>query len=224
MTKTSAAPDTVQPCFSMFGTRHTNSLARECLTVPALLLLTELKQVLPWLKERDLTALQSALRNLSDAFNAFFKKNASHPVFRKRGQHDSYTSKNNNCSIRVEDKNHIILPKVGRIRVRGLRNIEGRILRATVSRESTGSWYVSLLYETEDVKPLPANNDPIGIDLGLKEFVILSDGTKYDNPRPLSKLENRLAREQRSYHGVKKQMWITMLYVTETAIRYTNVR
>ena len=159
--------------------------------------LTELKQVLSWLKEADSTALQSALRNLSDAFNAFFKKNASHPVFRKRGQHDSYTSKNNNCSIRVEDKNHIILPKVGRIRVRGLRNIGGRILRATVSREPTGSWYVSLLYETEDVKPLPANNDPVGIDLGLKEFVILSDGMKYDNPRPLSKLEKRLAREQR---------------------------
>ena len=159
--------------------------------------LTELKQVNSWLKEADSTALQSALRNLSDAFSAFFKKNASHPVFRKRGQHDSYTSKNNNCSIRIEDKNHIVLPKVGRIRVRGLRNIEGRILRATVSREPTGSWYVSLLYETEDVKPLPANNDPVGIDLGLKEFVILSDGTKYDNPRPLSKLEKRLAREQR---------------------------
>ena len=159
--------------------------------------LTELKQVLPWLKEADSTALQSALRNLSDAFAGFFRKNAEHPVFRKRGQHDSYTSKNNNCSIRVEDKNHIVLPKVGRIRVRGLRNIEGRILRATVSREPTGSWYVSLLYDTEDVKPLPANNNPVGIDLGLKEFVILSDGTKYDNPRPLSKLEKRLAREQR---------------------------
>jgi putative transposase len=159
--------------------------------------LTELKQVLSWLKEADSTALQSALRNLSDAFAGFFRKNAEHPVFRKRGQHDSYTSKNNNCSIRVEDKNHIVLPKVGRIRVRGLRNIEGRILRATVSREPTGSWYVSLLYDTEDVKPLPANNDPIGIDLGLKEFVILSDGIKYDNPRPLSKLEKRLAREQR---------------------------
>ena len=159
--------------------------------------LTELKQVLPWLKEADSTALQSALRNLSDAFTAFFKKNASHPVFRKRGNHDSYTSKNNNGSIRVEDKNHIVLPKVGRIRVRGLRNIEGRILCAAVSREPTGNLYVSLLYEAEDVKQLPANNDPIGIDLGLKEFVILSDGTKYDNPRPLTKLEKRLAREQR---------------------------
>ena len=85
--------------------------------------LTELKKVLPWLKEADSTALQSALRDLSDAFSAFFRKNADHPVFHRKGFNDSYTSKNNSHSIRILDKNHILIPKLGRVKVRGLRMI-----------------------------------------------------------------------------------------------------
>jgi len=159
--------------------------------------LTELKRVVPWLREADSTALQSALRNLSDAFSAFFEGRADHPVFRRKGHHDSYTSKNNNNSIRVEGKNHIVIPKAGRIRVRGLRGFDGRIISATVSHEPTGRWYVSLLYETDDPEPLPANGDPVGIDLGLREFAVLSSGEKYDNLKAFSGLEKKLAREQR---------------------------
>ncbi len=159
--------------------------------------LTELKRVVPWLREADSTALQSALRNLSDAFSAFFEGRADHPVFRRKGHHDSYTSKNNNNSIRVEDRNHIVIPKAGRIRVRGLRGFDGRIISATVSHEPAGRWYVSLLYETDDPEPLPANGDPVGIDLGLREFAVLSSGEKYDNLKAFSELEKKLAREQR---------------------------
>ena len=158
--------------------------------------LTELKRVVPWLKEADATALQSALRNLSDGFSSFFKGRAEHPVFHKKGRCDSYTTKNNNGSIRVEDKNHIVLPKTGRMRARGIRGLEGRIISATVSHEPTGNWYVSLLYEADDLTPLPANNDPIGIDLGIKEFAILSNGQKEANPHMYSKLEKRIAKEQ----------------------------
>ena len=159
--------------------------------------MTELKQVLPWLKEADATALQSSLRNLSDAFSAFFKKNAGHPVFHKKGLQDSYTSKNNHHSIRVVDKNHIVLPKLGTVKARGLRRIDGRIVSATVSREPTGNWYVSLLYETADPEVLPENGNPVGMDLGLKEFLILSNKAKFNNPRELARLEKRIAKEQR---------------------------
>ena len=159
--------------------------------------LTELKKVLPWLKEADSTALQSALRDLSDTFSAFFRKNADHPVFHRKGFNDSYTSKNNSHSIRILDKNHILIPKLGRVKVRGLRILDGKIISATVSREPTGKWFVSLLYETEDPKPLEPTGKSVGCDLGLKDFLILSDGTRIANPGFGSKLADKLAKEQR---------------------------
>ena len=159
--------------------------------------MTELKKVLPWLKEADSTALQSSLRHLSDGFNAFFKGNASHPIFHKKGRYDSYTSKNNNDSIRIRDKNHVVLPKLGSVKVRGLRHFEGKILSATVSHESTGKWFVSLLYEVKDPEPLKVVGTQLGIDLGLHEFAIFSDGRKIDNPKFLRKLEKKLIREQK---------------------------
>ena len=159
--------------------------------------MTELKKVLPWLKEADSTALQSALRNLSDAFSAFFKRNAAHPVFHRTGSDDAYTSKNNAHSIRILDKNHILIPKLGRVKVRGLRILDGKIISATVRHESTGKWFVSVLYETEEPEPLEPTGESIGCDLGLKDFIILSDGTKISNPKFASELAKKLAREQR---------------------------
>ena len=159
--------------------------------------MTELKKVLPWLKEADSTALQSALRNLSDAFSAFFKRNAAHPVFHRKGSDDAYTSKNNAHSIRILDKNHILIPKLGRVKVRGLRILDGKIISATVRHESTGKWFVSVLYETEEPEPLEPTGESIGCDLGLKDFIILSDGTKISNPKFASELAKKLAREQR---------------------------
>ena len=159
--------------------------------------LTELKKVVLWLREADSTALQSALHDLSDAFSAFFKKTAAHPVFHRKGGHDSYTSKNNNNAIRVVDKNHILLPKLGKVKVRGLRQFDGKIISATVSHESTGKWFVSVLFETEDPEPLEATGNEVGIDLGLHDFAILSDGTKIENPKYLRNLEKKLIKEQK---------------------------
>lgn len=163
--------------------------------------MTELKKVLPWLKEADSTALQSSLRHLSDGFSAFFKGNAEHPVFHKKGQNDSYTSKNNNNAVRVRDEKHIILPKLGSVRVRGLRIFDGKIISATVSHESTGKWFVSLLYEVKDPEPLMPTGRVLGIDLGLHDFIIRSDTIKVSNPKFLRKLEKKLIREQKILSG-----------------------
>ena len=159
--------------------------------------MTELKRVLPWLKEADSTALQSSLRDLSDGFDGFFQKRTAHPVFHKKHHHESYTSKNNNNSIRVTDKNHIVLPKLGTVKVRGLRQFEGRIISATVTHEPAGYWSVSVLYETEDPKPLDKTGNEIGIDLGLHDFAVLSDGRKENNPKYFQKLEKKLHKDQK---------------------------
>ena len=159
--------------------------------------MTELKKVLPWLKEADSTALQSSIRNLCDGFDRFFQKRTEHPVFHKKGHHDSYTSRNNNNSIRVRDKNHIVLPKLGTVNVRGLRQFEGKIVSATISHEPTGKWSVSVLYETEDPKPLVKTGKEVGIDLGIHDFAVLSDGRKENNPKYYQKLEKKLHKEQK---------------------------
>lgn len=163
---------------------------------------TELKRSLAWLKESDSTALQQSIRSLTDAFGRFFKHDADHPVFHKKGLNDSYTSvcnydKNSNATIRVIDKHHIVLPKLGTVYVRGLRLFDGKILKATISHEPTGKWFVSVLYETVDEAPLPVNDHPVGIDLGLSDFIVLDDGTKVEYPYYFRKYEEQLAREQR---------------------------
>jgi len=93
--------------------------------------MTELKKVLSWLKEAESTALQSSLRNLSNAFSAYYDKRAEKPVFHKKGRNDSYTCRNNSDSIRIIDSHHVQLPKLGIVKVRGLREINGRILNSS---------------------------------------------------------------------------------------------
>lgn len=76
------------------------------------------------------------------------------------------------------------------------RDVDGRILNATIRRNSSGKYFVSILAETE-VEPLKETNSPIGIDLGITDFAILSDGRRIDNNRFSSKMEQKLKREQR---------------------------
>ena len=107
----------------------------------------------------------------------------------------SYTTKYTNGNIAIND-NKIKLPKLGLVRFAKSREVEGRILNATIRRNPSGKYFVSILVETE-VQELPKTNSAIGIDVGLKEFAILSDGTKYENPKWFHKLEKKLAKEQR---------------------------
>ena len=164
--------------------------------------MTELKKVLPWLREAESTALQSSIRNLSNAFNAYFDKRAEMPVYHKKGQRDSYTCRNNHGSIRVIDNNHVQIPKLGIVKVRGLRQLEGKILSATVVYESTGKWYVSLQYETEIKEEYPMTGNTIGIDLGIHDFLVLSDGTRVSNPGYRRSLEKKLQKAQKKLSGM----------------------
>ena len=84
------------------------------------------------------------------------------------------------------------------------REVEGRIINATIRRNSTGKYFVSLLVETE-VEPIEKTNSFVGIDVGLKDFAILSDGITYENPKFFRSLEKKLAKEQRKLSRRKEQ-------------------
>ncbi|AHM58224.1 putative transposase in snaA-snaB intergenic region (plasmid) [Peptoclostridium acidaminophilum DSM 3953] len=158
--------------------------------------MTLLKKELVWLKEVDSIALQSSLKNLSDAFDRFFKKQNDAPRFKsKRNKVQSYTTKFTNGNIAVAG-NKIKLPKLGLVRFAKSKEVEGRILSATVRRNPSGKYFVSVLAETK-VQELPKSDFSCGIDVGLKDFVILSDGTVFENPKFFRTLEAKLAREQR---------------------------
>ncbi|WP_459783851.1 RNA-guided endonuclease TnpB family protein, partial [Alkalibacterium sp. s-m-22] len=131
-----------------------------------------------WLKEVDSIALQSSLRNLSDSFDRFFKKQNKYPRFKsKNNPLQSYTTKETNGNISVEG-NKLKLPKLGLVLFAKSREVEGRILNATIRRNPTGKYFVSLLVETE-VEPIEKTDSSVGVDVGLKDFAILSDGTVY---------------------------------------------
>lgn len=157
-----------------------------------------------WLKEVDSIALQSSLRNLSDSFDRFFKKQTQFPRFKsKKNPVQSYTTKATNGNITVlEDR--LKLPKLGMVRFAKSRKVEGRILNATIRRNPTGKYFVSLLVETE-MNPIQKTGSFVGVDVGLKDFAILSDGTTYENPNFFRSLEKKLVREQRKLSRRKEQ-------------------
>ncbi len=158
--------------------------------------LTQLKKEFVWLKEVDSIALQSSLKNLADSYTRFFKKQNKAPRFKsKKNQVQSYTTKETNSNMAIVD-NKIKLPKLGYVRLAKSREVEGRILSATVRRNPSGKFFVSILVET-DVQPLKKTESSIGIDLGIKDFAVFSDGHKMDNHTFTAKMEKKLRREQR---------------------------
>lgn len=157
-----------------------------------------------WLKEVDSIALQSSLRNLSDSFDRFFKKQNKYPRFKsKKTPVQSYTTKATNGNIAVLG-DRLKLPKLGMVRFAKSREVEGRILNATIRRNPTGKYFVSLLVETE-MNTIQKTGSSVGIDVGLKDFAVLSDKTTYENPKFFRLLEKKLAKEQRKLSRRKEQ-------------------
>ncbi|MED1013419.1 IS200/IS605 family element RNA-guided endonuclease TnpB [Bacillus mycoides] len=166
--------------------------------------LTQLKKELVWLKEVDSIAIQSSLKNLADSYSRFFKKQNQAPRFKsKKNNVQSYTTKHTNGNIAIVD-NKIKLPNLGFVTFAKSREVYGRIMNATVRRNSSGKYFVAILTEVE-IQPLEKANSAIGIDLGITEFAILSDGHKIDNNKFTSKMEKKLKRKQ---HKLSKRALI----------------
>lgn len=169
--------------------------------------LPKLKKEHIWLKEVDSIAIQTSVKHLSDGFNRFFKKQNKAPRFKsKNNPVQSYTTKQTNGNIAITG-NKVKLPKLGHVKFAKSRDVEGRILSATIRRNATGKYFISILTET-DVDERPKTKSVVGIDVGLKDFAILSDGTVHKNPRFLRSLERKLETEQRKlsrrYEQAKK--------------------
>lgn len=157
----------------------------------------KLKSELEWLKEVDSTALQSSLKDLDSAYQKFFKEHSGFPKFKSKKTHRfSYKSKCVNGNIQYLNK-HIKLPKLGMVKTKNKLIPQGRILNATVSQEPSGKYYVSLCCTDVDIKPSNKTDKNIGIDLGIKEFCIDSNGVKIENPKYLKKSLDKLAKLQK---------------------------
>lgn len=156
-----------------------------------------LKSELVWLKEVDSTALQSSLRDLDMAYQKFFKEHSGYPKFKLKKTHRySYKSKCTNGNIQYCDK-RIKLPKLGMVKTKNKLIPQGRILNATVSQEPSGKYFVSLCCTDVGIKQLKKTGNSVGIDLGIKEFCITSDGEVIENPKYFKKSLNKLAKLQR---------------------------
>lgn len=157
------------------------------------------KQDFPFLKEVDSLALANAQLNLDKAYKNFFRdKSAGFPRFKsKKNPVQSYTTNNQNGTIALIDNKFVKLPKLkSLVKITLHRQPKGLIKSATISRHSSGKYYISLLCK-EKISELPKSNSAIGIDLGITDFAILSDGQKIDNNKLTSKMEKKLKREQR---------------------------
>ena len=156
----------------------------------------------PWLKEVDSILLRTTLENLDTAYTNFYEKRSNLPKYKKKMLNGSYTTscirsayKNNayaNIKVDIENKT-IKLPKLKEVKIKGYRNIKRfsyKIVNATISKEA-GKYYVSVLVE-EEIKPLIKTNNIVGIDLGIKDLVITSDGKKYASLNLIQKYEKRI--------------------------------
>lgn len=149
-----------------------------------------------WLREVDSVALQSSIKNLAESFDRFFKKQNQSPNFKsKKNPIQSYTTKNTNNNLAIVD-HKLKLPKLGLVKFSKSREVSGRILSATIRKNASGKFFVSLLCE-EEITELPTTNKAVGIDLGITDFAILSNSQKIDNHKFTSKMATKLKREQR---------------------------
>lgn len=161
--------------------------------------MTRLKTEMDWLREVDSQALQRSLKDLDTAYQNFFRgvksgKSIGYPKFKsKHGRQKSYKSTQN---IHVFS-NSIQLPKLGLVKCRVSKEVMGRILSATVSQRPSGKYYVSICCTDVVIEKLPSTGKMVGLDVGIKNFAISSDGIEYQNHKYYRKSEKRLARLQR---------------------------
>ena len=158
-------------------------------------MLPEMKRYASFLKEADSTSLQQSVESLYESLDAFFKRGFGYPGFRSRKVGQSYTSKYVDDNIRFEN-GKIRMPKIGLLKFKGGKLHVGKIKTATIKRSTTGAYYLILVCE-EDIAPLPTTGSVVGLDVGISDFAVDSNGIHYENPKYLSKSLKKLAREQR---------------------------
>jgi putative transposase len=198
----------------------------------------KLKKEYPWLKEVDKFALTNSIYNLDFAYQNFFREikkgntNQDFPKFKsKKNNHKSYRTNFTNNNIEVDfENNQIKLPKLKWIKCKFHRKFTGKILSATISQVPSGKYFVSLNIECKH-EELPKNNNAIGLDLGISDLLITSEGEVFENnkltykyEKKLAKLQRQLAKKQKGSKNFNKQrVKIAKLYEKITNIRKDNL-
>ena len=159
-----------------------------------------------WLSEVSNECLQQSIRNMDSAFTRFFREKKGFPKFKsKKNARKSYKAIN---GVRIDfETNRIKLPKIGWVKFYKNRTFEGNIGTVTVSKNATGKYFVSVLVDDGIGTPLKPNieyNTSVGIDVGIKDFAVFSNGCVYVNPKYLEKAETRLKVLQRRFSKKKK--------------------
>lgn len=193
----------------------------------------ELKKEYEWLREVDKFALTNAIYNMDWAYQKFFKEHAGYPKFKsKHDSQKSYTTNFTNGNIAVDfEKGKIKLPKLKTVKAKLHREFMGEIKSATISQVPSGKYFVSILVETEYAE-IPHKNKSIGLDLGIKDLCITSDGKKYENPKTTRKYEKKLVKLQRqlahkekgsgNYYKKKRQIALCHEKITNTRKDYLH--
>lgn len=170
----------------------------------------KLKYQHPFLQEADDTILRKTLFTLQDALKRFYKSEFGYPKYKSKFNKNSYTINagyGNYIKVDLENKK-MQLPHLQQVKIRGYRNLKtipGKIINATISKEQTGKYYVSILYKQDDIAKEPIKPTTIvGIDLGIKKLLTLSDGTTFDNNKYVEKYEKRIKRCQKELSRKQK--------------------
>ena len=162
------------------------------------------KKDYPFLKEVDSLALCNAQLARNAAFKSFYRKQNAFPKYKSKRNDQSYTTNNNHGSVKFSSNDrYISIPKCPRIRIKKHRNFIGEIKSITVCKTTDEKYYISLLVE-ENSESIKLLDNAIGLDLGIKELIIDSNGNKYKNHKYLIKSQKKLAREQRKLSLMKK--------------------
>jgi len=153
--------------------------------------MTELKKQKTWLKEVDSVSLQQTLRDLDSAYQNFFSGKSKYPKFKRKDDKNSYRTSSN---IKISNR-YITIPKIGMLRFRDKNDFSNilKIYNVTISKTPSGKYYASISAEV-DIRHFEKTNQSVGIDLGIKDYLILNIGEKIDNPRILENLEVKYRR------------------------------
>lgn len=171
--------------------------------------LKSFKEEWEWLKEADSQGLANAYMDMKKAYQSFFDKKTGYPNYKRKTDKQSYRNAMMKSGINeLIQGNKIIIPKAGPVVFRQGYDFSHlgiiKVWNITVKRTPTDKYFCSICCEVEDPKPLPATNNDIAFDLGIKDFLIDSDGCVVENPKYFKKSQDRLAWEQRKLsHCVK---------------------
>ena len=158
--------------------------------------LPKLKQEVEWLSETHSQVLQSVSLNMSRAFVNFFERRAKYPKFKSK--HGKQTIQYPQ-GVKIVDGRKVYLPKIGHVKAVVHREIVGAIKTVTISKDPSGKYFASILSEDEGEAPeVSFEGKWLGIDVGLTDLAVTSDGSKFANPRHMKKAKKNLAKKQQN--------------------------